>query len=258
MIPLTINCIGEIMPLNLGHLTSDVVDDVDHDQFMIFLLNFENKVNNICNALEIAEKAKATGSAEVMSFAHDLLGVSCEDLVKGLGYKHEKTEADLANDKRELVMKFPSVLDNAAKKFREMKNKNSNAEVTITMLRVPDNMGGNSKDYAPYNGKTLRCTVRQACAICENVCRQFSNMFKAARNQIKPGSPFNEPSHKKWRKYQLLGGFVKRLIMNLDQNALTIERAVDSRKASTSVRSASRPKPKKVATKGKKSDDFNW
>ena len=69
------------MPLNLGNLTDLVVSDIPVEDMYLDFLEADQQFINLMNAIEIAEKAKATQSTECIAFAEELLGTSCESIL---------------------------------------------------------------------------------------------------------------------------------------------------------------------------------
>ena len=72
------------MPLNLGNVTKDVSDDMSFEDAYIEWMEADQQFMNIVNAMEIAEKAKASQSAECIHFAEELLGCSLEEFTASM------------------------------------------------------------------------------------------------------------------------------------------------------------------------------
>jgi hypothetical protein len=263
MIPLTINRIGEIMSLNLGFITNDAAEaeEVNCQQVIIDMIELENDLNNYCNAIEMAEKAKATGSAEVIAFTEDLLGVSCEELIGGLGYKDNTTERRLGMKLEGKLDNFAASLSKLAKSFWNLSHRQCKARVQITFVKLPPAMATAAAGYEKLNGKTVSYSFNEACAICEEICKEFSSKFKQAINSksLRSSSDY-KPGHAMWRNAQRMTAFCTRLLKTMEENLNRTMRASNAPSTSHAAPKKKAPAAKaaRPAAKSKKSDDFNW
>ena len=221
------------MALNLTSIMPQQSDPIDYAEVELDLLEFENELNNYCNALEIAETAQETQSAEVLQFAESLLGVSCEELVKGLGYEKDITITGMREAALKKFNETKETLNRLINDFGALKKQAIDNKVQLrkTVLFTMPNLGTTfmkqSGGKLPFTSGTSKMMIAEACNCGINFCvnvREFMNRMPV--DSLMKST--KQKKHKEWRGYQYTISLGRRLLSTMRKNLSNIRNAMSS------------------------------
>lgn len=162
------------MALNLGDVNQGAVasDESFEDVYLEFL-EADQAFVNLINAMEIAEKAQASGSMECMNFAEDLLGYSCEAVLKGDSGKMARNAAVALEGAKKSATLLLKQLDTIG----DLEGIKKVVEVPGAVIAAADKSHGGSviglRDLSMlrFTGKTANKTIQAACEIVKTALK---------------------------------------------------------------------------------------
>ena len=197
------------MSLNLGTLTSNETSMSFEDAYIAWL-EAEQQFMNIMNAMEIAEKAKASQSVECIHFAEELLGCSLEEfeasmevqLHPGRGSIGWNEHIERANDEasvalRKTVSTLRRRLDNVRRKIAGIKT-----EVTVPgIVRGFSEIHTSRRHNTTRNVKPWRTSAKVSPWQAAEICSEALTWVLKVANVDPKADEHDHYTTAEWGKY---------------------------------------------------------